>query len=116
MKFTPFRLWYGDEHVTQGEIRLHNARTRAEAIHNPTEAESKDLLESERMKAVENLQSYQNETRTWRDKKSKAKAHRSQRSSIDVKPVNGSLRKAGAEMDWTFPSYRENKTRIFSFG
>jgi hypothetical protein len=43
-KFTPFRLLYGEEPVTPEEIKLHNARTRAEAIHNPTEAESKDLL------------------------------------------------------------------------
>jgi hypothetical protein len=35
----------------------------------PTEVESKDLLESEHMKAVENLQFYQNEMRAWRDKK-----------------------------------------------
>jgi hypothetical protein len=45
-----------------------------EAIHNPTEAESKDLLQPECMKAIENLQSYQNEMRAWRDKKSKVKA------------------------------------------
>jgi hypothetical protein len=31
------------------------------------------LLEPERTKAVENLQSYQNETRAWRDKKVKQK-------------------------------------------
>jgi hypothetical protein len=68
-KFTPFKLLYGEEHVTLEEIKLHSARTRVDAIHNPTEAESKDLLELERMKSVKNLQSYQNETRAWRDKK-----------------------------------------------
>jgi hypothetical protein len=57
------------------------------------------LLEPERMKAIENLQSYQNETRAWRDKKSKPQKHQSRRSSIAVKPTNGSLRKAGTEMD-----------------
>jgi hypothetical protein len=44
-------------------------RTRSEAVYNPTKAESKDLIEPERMKAVKNLQAYQNETRAWRDKK-----------------------------------------------
>jgi hypothetical protein len=44
-----------------------------EAINNPTEAESKDLLEPEHMKKVENLQSYQNEMRAWRDKQVKLK-------------------------------------------
>jgi hypothetical protein len=72
-KFTPFRLLYGEELVTLEEIKLHSARTRAEAIHNPTEAESKDLLELEHMKAIKNLQSYQNEMRAWRDKKLKLK-------------------------------------------
>jgi hypothetical protein len=69
LKFTPFKLLYREEPVTPEEIKLRNAITRAEAINNPTEAESKDLLELERMKVVENLQSYQNEMRAWRDKK-----------------------------------------------
>jgi hypothetical protein len=71
--FTPFRLLYGEEPVTLEEIKLCSARTKAEAIYSPTEAESKDLLEPEHMKVVENLQSYQNELRAWRDKKVKQK-------------------------------------------
>jgi hypothetical protein len=73
MKFTPFKLLYGEEPVTPEEIKLRSARTRTEATYSPSEAESKDLLESEHMKAVENLQCYQNETRAWRDKKVKPK-------------------------------------------
>jgi hypothetical protein len=72
-KFTPFKLLYGEEPVTQEEIKLHSARTKTETTYNLSEAESKDLLEPERMKAVENLQSYQNETQAWRDKKVKLK-------------------------------------------
>jgi hypothetical protein len=72
-KFAPLKLLYGEEHVTPEEIKLHIARIRVEAINNPTEAESKDLLEPEHMKAVENLQSYQNEMRAWRDKQVKLK-------------------------------------------
>jgi hypothetical protein len=64
---------YGEELVTPEEIKLRNARTKAEATYSPTEVESKDLLEPERMKAVKNLQSYQNETRAWRDKEVKQK-------------------------------------------
>jgi hypothetical protein len=33
----------------------------------PSEAEEKDLLESDRLKAMANLQKYQEETRAWRD-------------------------------------------------
>jgi hypothetical protein len=64
---------YGNEPVTPEEIKLHSARTRMEATYSPSKAESKDLLEPERMKAIGNLQCYQNETRAWRDKKVKPK-------------------------------------------
>jgi hypothetical protein len=57
-KFTPFKLLYGEEPITLEEIKLHGARTKTKAIYSPSEAESKDLLELERMKAVKNLQSY----------------------------------------------------------
>jgi hypothetical protein len=98
-KFTPLKLLYREELVTLEEIKLHSARTRAEVIHNPTEAESKDLIEPERMKAVENLQSYQNETIACRDKKSKAKAYRSQKSSVVVKPTHGGIWKIRTKVD-----------------
>jgi hypothetical protein len=74
MKFTSFKLLYGKEPVTLEVINLRNARTNMEVVYSPTEAESKDMLESEHMKAIDNLQSYQNETRTWRDKKVKLKS------------------------------------------
>jgi hypothetical protein len=54
-KFTPFKLLYGEEPVTLEEIKLYSARTRAEAIHSPTDVVSKDLLEPECMRAVKNL-------------------------------------------------------------
>jgi hypothetical protein len=38
-------------------------RTRPEAIHSLTEVESKDMLKPERMKAIENLHTYQAETK-----------------------------------------------------
>jgi hypothetical protein len=42
-----------------------------EAPPCPNEAEEKDLLELDRLKALTNLQRYQNETRNWRDLKVK---------------------------------------------
>jgi hypothetical protein len=68
-KFNPFKLLYGEEPITPEEIKLHSTRTKTEATHSPSEAKSKDLVELEHMKAVENLQYYQNETKAWRDKK-----------------------------------------------
>jgi hypothetical protein len=70
-KFTRFKLVYGEEPVTLEEIKLHSVRTRVEATYSPIEVESKDVLEPEHMKAAENIQSYQNEMRAWRDKKVK---------------------------------------------
>jgi hypothetical protein len=57
-KFTPFKLLYEEEPITPEEIKLCSARTRTEATYSPSEAKAKDLLEAERMKAVENLQCY----------------------------------------------------------
>jgi hypothetical protein len=42
-----------------------------EALSCPNEAEEKDLLESDRLKVVANLQKYQDKTRSFRDPKVK---------------------------------------------
>jgi hypothetical protein len=42
-----------------------------EVLPCPSKAEEKNLLELEKLKAVENLQKYQDETRSWRDPKVK---------------------------------------------
>jgi hypothetical protein len=69
--FTPFRLLFRAEAVLPEEIKHQSLRTITEVPPCPSEAEEKDLLESERLKAVENLQKYQDETRSWRDLKVK---------------------------------------------
>jgi hypothetical protein len=94
-KFTPFKLLYGEEPVTPEEIKLRSARTNTEAIYSPTEAESKDQLEPQCIKVVENLQSYQEETRAWRDKKSKTKAHRSRGPGIAMEPPHRNNKEVG---------------------
>jgi hypothetical protein len=43
----------------------------AKASPCPSEAEEKDLMESDRLKVVTNLQKYQDEMRSWRDPKVK---------------------------------------------
>jgi hypothetical protein len=43
----------------------------AEATFCPTEVEDKDLLESDRLKAIKNLEKYQTEMKAWIDKKVK---------------------------------------------
>jgi hypothetical protein len=71
INFTPFNLMFEEVAVTSEEIKFQNARTMVEATPCPTEQDSKDLLESERLKAVEDLTKYQKETKAWRDQKVK---------------------------------------------
>jgi hypothetical protein len=72
-KFTPFRLLFRAEAVLPEEVRHKSIRTTTEAPPCLTEAEEKDLVEADRLKAVANLQKYQEETRSWRDPKVKKK-------------------------------------------
>jgi hypothetical protein len=59
------------EAVLLEEIKHKSMRTIVKAPPCPSEAEETDLSESERLKAVTNLQKYQDETRNWRDAKVK---------------------------------------------
>jgi hypothetical protein len=48
-------------------------RATIESTPCPSEAEEKGLLKSNRLKAVTDLEKYQQETRAWRDPKVKLK-------------------------------------------
>jgi hypothetical protein len=84
-----------------------------EATHCPSEAESKDLLEPERMKGVKNLQSYQNETRAWIDKKVKLKHI----EDGDLVLLQSPHTEASGKLEpkWTGPFVVTEKTRLGSF-
>jgi hypothetical protein len=69
--FTPFWLLFKAEAALPEEIKHQSMRIIAKLPPCPSEAEEKDLLESERLKAVENLQKYQDKTRSWRNLKVK---------------------------------------------
>jgi hypothetical protein len=71
--FTLFKLLFGAETVMPEEIKHENAWTMEDAIFCPTKEEAKDLLESDRIKAIDNLQKYQTKMKYWRDKKVKEK-------------------------------------------
>jgi hypothetical protein len=49
------------------EIKHRSLWATAESTACPSEAEEKDLFESDRLKAVTNLEKYKEETRAWRD-------------------------------------------------
>jgi hypothetical protein len=63
--FTPFQLLFGAKAVLPEEIKHKSIHTIVEAPPCPSEAKEKDLLESERLKVVTNLQKYQDETGSW---------------------------------------------------
>jgi hypothetical protein len=59
--FSPLRLLFGAEAVTLEEIEHKSMRMVSKAMFCPSEAKGKDLLESDRLKAIVNLQKYQTE-------------------------------------------------------
>jgi hypothetical protein len=61
--FTSFRLLSRAKAILPEEIKHQNLCTTTKAPPCPNEAEEKDLLESDRLKAVTNLQRYQDETK-----------------------------------------------------
>jgi hypothetical protein len=71
INFTPFWLMYGAEAVLPEEIKHQSLQTTTETTACPNEVEENDLLESDRLKAVVNLEKYQEEIRAWRNPKVK---------------------------------------------
>jgi hypothetical protein len=61
------------EVVLPKEIKHRSLRIAVEVPSCPYKAKEKDLLESDRLKAVVNLQKYQEETRSWCDPKVKTR-------------------------------------------
>jgi hypothetical protein len=62
---------YGAEAALSKEIKHRSLQTATKAPPCPSEAEDKDLLEPDKLKAVANLQKCQDETKAWRDLKVK---------------------------------------------
>jgi hypothetical protein len=55
-------LLYGEETMTPEEIQFQGPRTNIEIIDEDQQMTSKDLLEEERMKVIQNLEKNQKET------------------------------------------------------
>ena len=60
--FTPFKLLFGDEVITQEEARTGSIRTLASAEDEADCSVAKDAIEGIRLQAVENINKYQAET------------------------------------------------------
>jgi hypothetical protein len=65
--FTPFRLLYGSKAMTPQEIKYGSPRTVSSAVPDVDEPTSKDLIDGDRVFALQALNKYQAQTKAWRD-------------------------------------------------
>jgi hypothetical protein len=65
--FTPFRLLYGSEAMTPQEIKHGSPRTSTSAVPDVDEPTSKDLIDGDRVLALQALNKYQAQSKAWRD-------------------------------------------------
>jgi hypothetical protein len=65
--FTPFRLLYGSEAMTPQEIKHGSPRTVASVAPDVDESTSKDLIDGDRVFALQALNKYQAQTKAWHD-------------------------------------------------
>jgi hypothetical protein len=65
--FTPFHLLYGSEAMTPQEIKHGLPRTAASAVPDVDEPTSKDLIDGDRVFALQALDKYQAQTKAWRN-------------------------------------------------
>jgi hypothetical protein len=66
--FTPFKLLFGDEAITQEEVKAGSIRTMASTEDEADYSVAKDAIEGIRLQAVENINKYQAETIKWCDR------------------------------------------------
>jgi hypothetical protein len=67
--FTPFKLLFGDEAITQKEAKAGSIRIAASAEDEADYRVAKDTIEGTRLQVVENINKYQAKTIKWRDRK-----------------------------------------------
>jgi hypothetical protein len=71
--FTPFKLLFGDEAITQEEARTGSIRTLA-SIEDEGDCQiTKDTIEGTRLQAIEHFNKYHAEIIKWHDRKVKLK-------------------------------------------
>jgi hypothetical protein len=71
--FTPFKLLFGDEAITQEGAKAGSIRTIASAEDEADCQITKETIEGTRLQAIEHINKYQAETIKWRDRKVRLK-------------------------------------------
>jgi hypothetical protein len=68
--FTPFLLLFGTKAMTPEKIKNENMRVlKGMEIEEIDQKVEKDMIELTILEAAENIEKYQKETKTWKDKK-----------------------------------------------
>jgi hypothetical protein len=68
--FTPFHLLFGTEAMTPEEIKNESMRVlKGKKIEEVDQKVEKDMIELTILEAAENIEKYQKETMTWKDRK-----------------------------------------------
>jgi hypothetical protein len=65
--FTLVRLLYGSEAMTPQDIKHGSPRTSTSTVPDVDEPTSKDLIDGDRVLALQALNKYQAQTKAWRD-------------------------------------------------
>jgi hypothetical protein len=71
--FTPFKLLFGDEAITQEEAKTGSIRTIASTEDEVDYQVTKDTIEGTKLQAIEHINKYQAEIVKWRDRKVRLK-------------------------------------------
>jgi hypothetical protein len=82
--FTPFKLLFGDEAITQEEAKTWSIRALASAENEDTYKISKDSIKGIRLHTIDHINKHQAKTAKWRDRKVRLK---------NIKPGNLVLRR-----------------------
>ena len=102
MKFTPFKLLYGEETITPEEIRLKSWRTSEEAgTREEDKKPSIDTIDAGEIQAVINLDKYQEETRRWKNKK--VKPRQIQEGDLVLRRISKAKQKGKMHSKWEGP-------------
>jgi hypothetical protein len=70
--FTPFRLLYGSKAMPPQELKHGSPRTNKSVVPDVDEPTSKDLIDGDRVFALQALDKYQVQTKAWRRLPSRA--------------------------------------------
>jgi hypothetical protein len=68
--FTPFHLLFGTEAMTPEQVKNESMKVlKEEEIKKVNQKVEKDMIELTILEAAENIEKYQKETKTWKDRK-----------------------------------------------